>query len=435
LSVVKGRIARFVLPVAAIAWLASALAAVLGGPRTIGLWLLVAGVIAAGLAVLAVRRARPISDNVVAELDRAAELGGSLRSAHWFAAGGQPVPPGDPSAAWLAFHLEDAASRAARVGWTKLYERPPARLSWGMAVVCVLGTLGVFAWPPPHLVMRPLHAFDAARAPEPRVPSISPSLMPQLAEGMRAMKAGRAPSQAELSAIGQALEIAKNDPAAQRQIKSLFAGSGTHPEDPLASLDSQGDSGESRDDIHNGFELADLNWALQEALARAQVDERTHPDARREANGAESTRDGGAGEQEPDPTSSGALSDVPVQADARDRAVSFSSLLLGRQQASGDASPTTHPQTPGRTATLAAVLRKEIVHSQSDVTGPDPALSGVRHATNAGHTPTGAILIENGVRYDRSRGMQPPAVPDARRSLVRSFFLRPPDTGSPVKRP
>jgi hypothetical protein len=43
--------------------------------------------------------------------------------------------------------------------------------------------------------------------------------MPQLVEGMRAMKAGRAPAQAQLSAIGQAPKIAKSDRAAQRQIE------------------------------------------------------------------------------------------------------------------------------------------------------------------------------------------------------------------------
>ena len=107
-SFANGRIARFVLPVAAAAFLASALAALAGGPRIIGLLLLAGSAIAAGVTVLSARRARLVPDDVVAELDRAADLGGSLRSAHWFAGdpGVQPVS-GD---VWITFHLEDAVT-------------------------------------------------------------------------------------------------------------------------------------------------------------------------------------------------------------------------------------------------------------------------------------------------------------------------------------
>ena len=47
--------------------------------------------------------------------------------------------------------------------------------------------------------------------------------MPTIVEGMRAMKAGEAPTREALSAIGRALEIAKSDTVAQQQVEGLFA--------------------------------------------------------------------------------------------------------------------------------------------------------------------------------------------------------------------
>ena len=433
-SFAKGRIARFVLPVAAVACLASALAAVVGGPRAIGLAVLVVSAAAAGFTVLTARRVRVISDDAVAELDRAADLGGSLRSAYWFAGAGESVPRADPSDAWIAFHLEDAASRAAGVDWAGVYKRPSARLPWGMALVCALATLGVFAWPLPGLLTRPAHAVDAARAAVPSAPAIAASLVPQLVEGMHAMKSGRTPSKEQLSAIGQALEIAKVDPDAQKQIEALLARAGADPNDALWGQDADSDR-DPRDVYNNGFELSDLNWAYQEAVARARVGERSRPDARSAASASEEKRDGKPGQRDSEPASSGSLNDVPVLADTRGQPVGFLSQLLGRQQASGEPGSADRPQSPGHAATLAAALRAEIVRARSDISVPDLDTPAARRATNAGRTPTGAYIVDNGVRYDRSRAMQPPAVPEARRSLVHNFFLRPADAGSPVKWP
>jgi hypothetical protein len=435
-SVADGRLTRFGLPVAAGACLVSALAPVLGWPPASGLFLLGAGAIAAGVTALSARRARSISDDVVAELDRAADLGGSLRSAHWFAAGGTPVAQGSRTAPWIAFHLEDAASRAAHVNWTRVYERPPARLSWGLTLLCVLATMALSARPLPRRPTRPLQSSDAARAAVQSAPSTADALVPEVFEGMRAMRSGRTPSQEQLTAIGKVLAVAKNNTAAQRQIEGQLTQSGPRLDNPLSAPDSDGDTESSADDAHDGFELADLDWAYQEALARAQGDERTRPDSSAEAIASEGRRDGQAGEGGLEHAASGALTDVPVEGDAQGQAASFSSLLVGRPQASGDAGSTAPPQSPSRAAALAAALRSEVVHARSDVDGPNlDLLNGPRRGTNPGQTPSGAVRADHVVRYDRSRAMQPPAVPDARRSLVHDVFLRPAEAASPVKRP
>ena len=382
MSAAKIRVARFALPLTAVAFLASAISAVLGGPRIIGLFLLVASAIAGALTVLAARRARVISEDVVAELDRAAHLDGSLRSAHWFAGGSEPVLHPDRSAVWIVFHLEDAASRAARVNWTRVYTPGSTPVRWVPALACALATVGLFVWSPPRLLTRSIRPVDAARGAEPIAPSLSPSILPKLAEGIRAMKSGRALSREELSAIGHALEIAKNDPAVLKEIASA-----------------------SSADFNNGFELADLDWAYQEAVAQVSMDERAHPDPGAEAASSEGARDGKA-----------------VQV------VGFSSLLFGKQQATGEADPAAAQQAAESAVTLAATLRHEIVHAQTDVPASNLDTVSTRRATNAGGTAAGAAMMENGVRYDRSRAAQPPALPEARRPLVHSFFLRPDKT-------
>ena len=436
-SVAHRRAARFALPAAATAVLASAVTTVLGGPRTVGLALLAAGAVAAVLTALEARRSRLVPDDVAAAMDRAADLGGSLRSALWFAdPGGDQTPRDDRNADWVAFHLEAAASRAAEIDWPRVYERPPARLQWGMALLCALITIGLFVRPLPRLSTRSVHSLEAAApTPVPNAPAAAASVVPQLVEGMRALRSGRKPSTEQLSAIGRALEVARNDPAAQKRIEDLMIRSESDPNHQLSATDSDSGDGALPDDLHNGFELGDLDWAYQEALARGGADERARLDAGADAAASESTRDGKAGEGAVDPAASGSTAGVPIEADLRGQAASFSSLLLGRQQASGGPDSPAAPKSPERSATLAAALRHEVIHAQSDVDVPNLDAPTARRATNAGRTPAAAIATDQVGRYERSHAIQPPAVPDARRPLVHSVFVRPAETGAPVKQP
>ena len=258
--------------------------------------------------------------------------------------------------------------------------------------------------------------------------------MPQLVEGMRAMKSGGLPSKAQLSAIGHALEIAKTDPDAQKQIEALLARAAADPNDQQWGQDDDPDR-DPRDVYNNGFEINDLSWAYQEAVARVRSGERPHSDPRGEAGASDGTRDGKPGERDSEPAASGSPDGVPVLADTRGQPVGFLSQLLGRQQASGEPGSADHSQSAGHATALTAALRAEIVRARSDVNVPDLDTPSGRRATNAGRTPAGASIVDNGVRYDRSQAAQPPAVPELRRPLVHSFFLRPADAAPPVKHP
>jgi hypothetical protein len=241
---------------------------------------------------------------------------------------------------------------------------------------------------------------------------------------MQAIKSGRVASHEALAAIGQALEIAKIDPAAQKQMEALLAKARSNATDSDYSQDPWNDVVPgSREEYEM---LAALEWAYKDAVARAPIDDQVRRDAARAAPAAKRSDDGKPGDRNPDDVGSGATSDAPVLADTRGQAASFSTLLFGKQQASGDSGKTSSQQpTSARAATLAAALRGEVIQARSDATDLDRETAAARRATHAGGAPGTAVVMENGVTYDRSRATQPPAVPEARRSLVHHFFLRP----------
>jgi hypothetical protein len=434
-SAAKTLIARGALPAAVSACLASAVAPLLGGPERSGLFVLAAGVVAAGLTILLARYyPRVLRDHDVAEVDRAADLDGSLRSAHWFAVN---AAAGAGASPWIARHLEEAASRAADVDWPRIFRRRSPHLRWAFTMGCVIVTVGLTFKPLPRR-SRPAaeetNAAETGPGPTTAAPGAPSPLVPQILEGMKAMRAGRTPSEEQLTAIGQALETAKQDPAARKRIEGEVRGSGSNQTEIGSSSSSDTDSAAWSNDYQNGFEMSDLDWAYQEAMARGRNDEATRQDPAGEVTGSRDTNDATGGGRRGEPAASGEATGAPVQGDTRGRPMDLTSLLLGKQQASaGSGTPDPPPDT--RRAKLTAALRSEVVHASSDVTLPNPDLPSARRATNASQTPGAAPGTADHVKYDRSRAAQPPAVPAARRPLVREFFLRSADPVSTVKRP
>lgn len=397
----------------------------LGGPGTLGLVVLAAGIVSAGLTILAAGSARELQDDGIAEIDRAADLDGSLRSAHWFAVNGPAGPATAPNAAWIARHLEEAAGRAAHVDWTRVYRRPSARLPWVLTFVCVVATLGLSVRPLPRLLKRPLQASEITPAsPPPGNPATPSAFVPQIIEGMRAMSSGRTPSEEQLTAIGRALEATKSDPAARKRMETEVSASNAPAGTARPWSGGDLDSGGWTDDYNTGFEIADLEWAYQEAMARARMDALSRAEPGTGAVSPEGSANASADARPGDPAGAGALTGAPVAADTRGQAVSFSSLLLGRQQATGDAASPNQAQDLERAAGRSAALRNEVVHARSDVPARNVDAPALRRATRAGQGPVDRPGTADPVRYDRSRATQPAPVPEARRPLVHDFFLR-----------
>jgi hypothetical protein len=431
------------LPVASIfAALAGLILALLSGPRVIAPVLLAVACVSAVALVGSARRTRPLSDRDVLEVDSAAGLGGALRSAHWFATNCDHSST-DPIG---AFHLESAVVAISSVDWNRVYVRPPARSALFKTAAGVLGTAVFFGWPalsapPPALAVDPLKAKSAGAAGSAELPA---TLVPKLVEGVQALGTGQAPSREALAAIGQALELSAANDDIKRQLEDLLAASRVG--DMSAGFWSEPEeclSGEMRacEEARQALSQPALGWAYEDALARAKVaEQQSAARPKPGVSGAEQGTDNRSGD-------SGAVRSLaesgsgdeaadgqPLLSNARGGATSFSSLLFGRQAAGAGASAGRQGANQARAAALSLALRSEVVHAAADTSTPTVNRGDGRRATTS-TDPSAVVGIRASASYDRGRSWQPPAVPDARKTLVHDFFKRAADSAAPSKQP
>ena len=408
---------------AAVSCSASALALLLGRARPLGLFLLVASAVAAAIVLIAARVDRPTPDDVVAALDKAAALDGALRSAHWFSSDTSGDAESGVTAGLMAFHLETAALRAEGVDWASVYARPPAARAWVTTALLGIAAVLMLAWESPRL---PLPFGSGTQEPASGAVTVIPShLVGEVIEGMKILQAGDQPSRETLTAVGKALETAKNDVAARRQLEKLFAQSGQDQNyvEPFF------------DDATWDEETLAPQWAYEEAVARASVQQ--SPEAAVEKAAPQASEASGDARGEMDRGVTGSKSDsAPVHADTRGRAGSFSSLLLGTQQAKGDAETSSLRGTSTSTASnaaLMAALRREVVRARDDV--DDANRRSVARRTTSDDAVAMSPAVEPPIarRYDASKAARPPAVPAARRPLLHDFFARVVDDTPVVK--
>ena len=314
----------------------------------------------------------------------------------------------------MAFHLERAASRAAGVDWTAVYARPSAARAWWTTAVFGVAAVAMLAWESPRL------SLPFGSVPDERADTliIIPShLVGQVVEGMKAIQAGQPPSREALTAVGQALEIAKHDPRARRELEQLFAQSGGE------FVGGWGDEW-GRNEMDEGTPPPE--WAYDEAVSRASLQPETTATGAEPAAASDDAEGrsrvgqinrGVAGSPRPDTGF--------VPADTRGQAGTFSSLLFGRAQAkdeSGSTSPRGVSTVP--TAALTAALRREVVHARSDV-GDANRAAAARRTPDRDRAPAAAPgVAPTGLRYAASTAGRPPAVPEARRLLLHDFFVR-----------
>lgn len=426
-AIVRRGAARAAVPVAALACLTAVLTVVIRGPRLVGPSLVAAALAAGALALAHARTRRSMTDGDVAQLDRAADLGGAFRSAYWFAAPSSPAIT--PDATWLEFHIADAATRVQRVDWAAVYAHTGDRRAWLAAGGLVLATFVAARWParaPHSSPPAPAGAAAAAESPSVTTPVLN---MAALTDGIRQIKAGGIPSADSLAVVGRALDLAKVDAAAKDRLDRLFKDtSGGPPAGVWGGDAGDGDTGqdERARALVNPWAL---EWAYQDAVSRASAARPSGRDAESASSRSDSVpQNRGAAPREPSP-GKGGTDGAPVLGDAHGPAAGFSSLLFGRQQADGERGQTPAPEgPPPRTAALTMALRQEVVRATSDITGVNP--TGARRAADNESSPAAARPSDAAVAYDRGRGSQPPAIPDQRRTLVRDYFLRAADDTS-----
>jgi hypothetical protein len=231
------------------------------------------------------------------------------------------------------------------------------------------------------------------------------------------------PSKDVLTAVGQALEIAKNDKAAHRELEELFAQVGQDRE-PRFLSGSWIDSGQ-RDDLTLPWDEGTPapEWAYEEAMAKASVQQ---PEAAAaEPESTSNNESGSKGEREPVLTGSAKSESAALLADTRGQAGSFSSMLFGRQRASEGEPGALRAAAPAAQAALLAALRREVIHARSDVADSN-RVPTVRSGPNPVSPPRVGSPAEpaRGQQYDVSKTGRPPAIPDVRRALVQDFFAR-----------
>ena len=73
---------------------------------------------------------------------------------------------------------------------------------------------------------------------------------------------------------------------------------------------------------------------------------------------------------------------------------------------------------------LAEALRRELIEANADTAGANVSKEDLRRKTEQGHSTLGFTRAAPRGAYARGRAVPPPPVPDGRRPLVQSYFIK-----------
>jgi hypothetical protein len=73
---------------------------------------------------------------------------------------------------------------------------------------------------------------------------------------------------------------------------------------------------------------------------------------------------------------------------------------------------------------LAEALRKELIEASADTAGANVSTEDIRRKTEQGRSTLGFTNVAPRGPYARGRAVPPPPVPDGRRALVQSYFIK-----------
>jgi hypothetical protein len=417
------RVLARIAPVgAAIALVAAAIGRFLGWRPVLPLSLLAALAVGLGVYVLVQRRVRAVSDVIAAGVDADAGLGGELRSAHWFASQEAPT-------AWPLFHLERAAARVGAVAWSQVYPPVRAHRAWATTALLVVAALAltvhVLPAKPAPASMAAVLAGAAADAGVILPPDFAKKLQDLLA-GAEAgtLSAADARRLADLNAILKKIDP-NSDPQLADLLKRLQAAAAKAATDqkPASASDlaKMGDASKTPDDLKAAME------DLASKLANGQTAEK--PDG--SFNEAPKLNEGQFGKASSQAQAS--------QANAVQAAVQLvreaasdpgqGQPMLGGGAMGGDSSAGRGGNAGAKTgAALAALkaeaLRKELVEANADMAGANVTKEDLRRKTEQGKSVLAFTHVAAATTVDKSRAAAPPPVPDARRALVQSYFIR-----------
>jgi hypothetical protein len=375
------------------------------------------------------RRTRNISDAVAAAIDRDAGLDGELRSAHWFAAR-------DTRDHWADFHVDRAADRIASFDWASVYPPPRDRraqvTTGGIAIAALLLPLAV-----PGLSGF-LPSNKDARHPDRIVSKVMPigglpvGLPKELEALLSSVENGtlRIENAAQAAALRALLDKLAELHGAD-SLKQL-ARAMTPEADPDRKPSTEAVMKALAERVQRAAENAALPPPLRDALENlsddlsqvAQAERAANRDPR-EATPAQSPQDADAAQT----NASAKADELSIQA-VRDADAGGGAAILmvadpngsGTDPGTGLGGGSGAEAQQGRMADIARALRREIVEANENSEGSD-ALTDLRRKSERGHATV--TFTGSGTRtFDSARVSGPPAVPEARRAAIQSYFVR-----------
>ena len=418
-------IARLSPYAAGLAFAVAVVARIAGWRSTPSLLLLGASAAVLVTILLAARRSRPVTDAIARRVDADAALDGELHSAHWFEA-----RDGAAEDDWTRYHLSQAATRAQGVAWDRLYPPVAARGTWLTAAAMAVGVVALAV----VLPVQPARAVSQTEQLTAAITAALPTLSPELQMQLQALLAGLQTGQLSPEELKAALEGLKKldglDPALQKALAELAKSAKEAPKD-LAQNKKADPKDLNRDIKKDGAKdddgrSEDTRWAEEEQASKAANAAANKSDAQEKSGDGQSETSKDAGDEAASASTSMSMQMVRESASQSD--ASQAMMMEGGGGASGDSTPGAGGKSGEKpnqalAALLAEALKKETVEAAADNLGENIDKEDIRRKTEAGKSAM-AYSKAAAATFDKSRAAAPPPVPEARRPLVQSYFVR-----------
>jgi hypothetical protein len=415
-------------PLVAAAALVTAIgASLMGWPAWTALAVLAAGAATLAAHVLWAFHAQAPSDPVAAALDRDAGLDGELRSASWFAAR-------DDHDAWADAHIDRAAERLAAVDWPRVYPPVPPGRSGITTAALTLAALVLAAVLPARSMTptaAPAGSPDASRPVEMlrALQSRPPELLRQLAQLLAAAEAGDRHATQALSgnaALRERLSemAASGDPRLLEALARAMA-EGGQDQQALDAMEALAER------IRRAAESAGMSAAMQEALDQlADEIEIATPEPTGAGSRAAADPLGGPDAAADRGTGGDRMEELTIQFAEDTTGGGGGVMILSQQPADGDSAPgagvggsPSGDIPPGTMAEIQAALDREVVEAHQET--PGSSVETDRHRQTEEGRAEAAFTRGTAARAEATPLVSPPPVPEARRSGVRTYFVRP----------
>jgi hypothetical protein len=375
------------------------------------------------LAVVAVvyRRAHPTSDAIATAVDADAGLRGELRSAHWFEV---LAPEGDRDA-WAAYHMEQAADRAAKVDWPALYPGVKAGRQWAGTTALALAVIAMSIGLPARVATAPV---DQASIDPTLAGQLPPDLAKKLAALMAQLEAGEADAKLkQLSLEEMKAMMAKLDPAMQKKLAEMLEKMAMAK--PQDKANAAADARPERAENSAAGLPEDVRWAQEDLAQRAAQgaeDRQTNP--KNPSASSETGEKGMGSAQAEQQKGASAESATPM---VREAAADPGGKMMmgGGGPMGGDSRPGAGgnqgaQQGAAEALLLAQALKKDTLEAHADALGENVDKDDQKKKTEQGKSTLGYTRVAETRTFDPSRAAAPPPVPEARRQLLLNYFIR-----------